>query len=215
MADIFHEVDEEVRREKLKKLWERYGTYFMALALLVVIAIGGWRAYDYWQAQKAAEAGALFETALNLAEQGKQQEAEAAFGRIADDGTRGYRVVARLREAASIAQRDKKAAVAAYDAIASDAGVDQKLRDLAAVRAGVILVDNAALDEMQRRLEPLTAAQRVYRHSARELLALSAWRARDVQATRRWSELIVTDAETPAGMRARVEALLALSGEKG
>ena len=36
MADIFHEVDEEVRREQLKKLWERYSVYFIAAAVLFV-----------------------------------------------------------------------------------------------------------------------------------------------------------------------------------
>lgn len=215
MADIFHEVDEEVRRERLKKLWERHGTYFVALALLIVLGIGGWRAYDYWQTQKAAESGARFEAALKLAEQGKQQEAEAAFAQIAAEGSSGYRILARVREAAAMAPRDKKAAVAVYDTVAADPGAGQKLQDLAAIRAALILVDTAGLDEMQRRLEPLTAVQRTYRHSARELLALSAWRAGDTQAVRRWSDLIIKDAETPGSMRARVEALLALSGSKG
>ena len=171
--------------------------------------------YDYWQNQKAAEAGARFEAALTLAEQGKQQEAEAALSGIAAEGTAGYRTLARLREAGAVAQRDKKAAVAVYDAITADSGAGQKLQDLAAVRAGFILVDSAGPDEMQRRLEPLTGAQRTFRHSARELLALSAWRAGDAKATRRWSDLIVSDAETPVNMRARVEALLALMGGKG
>lgn len=215
MSDIFQEVNEEVRRERLKKLWDRYGTHIIALALLIVLGIGGWRAYDYWQNQKAAEAGARFEAALTLAEQGKQQEAEAAFAGIGAEGTAGYRTLARLREAGVIAQRDKKAAVAVYDAIATDSGAGQKLQDLAAVRAGFILVDSAGPDEMQRRLEPLTAAQRTFRHSARELLALSAWRAGDPKAMRRWSDLIVSDVETPVNMRARVEALLALMGGKG
>ena len=46
MSDIFTEVDEEVRREQLKKLWERYGNYAIALAFLVVAAVAAWRAYD-------------------------------------------------------------------------------------------------------------------------------------------------------------------------
>ena len=47
MADIFHEVDEEVRREQLKKLWERYSIHFIALAVLIVAAVGGWRGYEW------------------------------------------------------------------------------------------------------------------------------------------------------------------------
>ncbi len=63
---------------------------------------------------------------------------------------------------------------------------------------------------MLQRLEPLTAPGATYRHSARELLALSAWRANDMTAARQWLDLIGNDAETPSGMRSRAEALQAL-----
>ena len=66
MADIFHEVDEEVRREQLKKLWDRYSIYLIALAVLIVAGIGAWRGYEYWVAKRAAAAGAAFETAMAL-----------------------------------------------------------------------------------------------------------------------------------------------------
>lgn len=210
MTDIFHEVDEEVRREQLKKLWDRYGNHLLVLAVLVVIAVGGWRGYEYWQARKAAEAGAAFEQAMSLVDAGKHQEAEATFARIMTDGTQGYRSLARLQEAGAVARRDPKAAVAAYDALAVDSTLDQKLRELAALRAGFILVDSATLDEMNRRIEPLAGPNGAFRHSARELLALTAWRMGDVKAVRRWSDVIMADAETPASIRNRTEMLLAL-----
>jgi hypothetical protein len=66
VSDIFTEVDEEVRREQLKKLWERYSNLIIGAAILVVAAVGAWRGYEYWQARKAAEAGAAYEAALKL-----------------------------------------------------------------------------------------------------------------------------------------------------
>src|SRR5436190_24046265 len=104
VSDIFQEVDEEVRREQLKKLWDRYGNYVVAALILVVAAVAAWRGYTWWEAKKAAEAGAAFEAASTLAEAGKRNEAEAAFGKIASDGTSGYRHLARMREAAELAQ---------------------------------------------------------------------------------------------------------------
>ena len=115
MADIFQEVDEEVRREQLKRLWERYGNFIIAACVLVVVGVGAWRGYEWWEAKKSAENGAAFEQAVTLAESGKQQEAEAAFAKLATDGSTGYRVLARLREAAELARTDRKAATAAYD----------------------------------------------------------------------------------------------------
>ena len=176
MSDIFQEVDEEVRREQLKKLWERYGVLIIGFALLLVLGVAGWRGYEWWQARRSAEAAVAYEAALMLSQQGKHAEAEAAFAKIAAGAPPGYRMLARLREAAEISQRDAKAAVAIYDAVAADGSVPQPIRDLAAVRSGMLLVDTQPYSEVSRRLEPLAASDRPFRHTAREMLALSAWR---------------------------------------
>ena len=214
MSDIFQEVDEEVRREKLKQLWERHGNLIVAFALLIVLAVGGWRGYDWWENRKAAESGAAFEAAVALAESGKQAEAQAAFSKLAQEGSSGYRILARFREAAELAKTDPAAAVKAYDSLAADSALGRSLQDLAAVRAGLILVDTAPLADLNARLEPLTAADRPFRHTARELLALGAWRTGDAATAKRWFDLIATDAETPAGTRQRIEVLMTLSGTK-
>jgi hypothetical protein len=215
VSDIFDEVDEEVRREQFKKLWERYGTLFIALAFLIVAGVAGWRGYQYWQDKKAAETGAKFTAAALLAEQGKHDEAEKAFARVAAEGTAGYRVLARLREAAELAARDPKAAVAAYDDIAASSSTGQPLKDFAAVRAAMLLLDSAPLAEITRRLEPIAAAGAPFRHSARELLAFASWKAGDTTAMRKWTTLIRGDQETPAQLRQRVEVLMSLAGESG
>jgi hypothetical protein len=214
VADIFREVDEEVRREKLQQLWERHSNLIVSIALLVVLAVAGWRGYEWWEGQKAAESGAQFEAAITLAEAGKQAEAQAAFGKIAKEGSSGYRILARFREAAELAKTDPPAAAQAYASLAADGSLDRTLRDLAAIREGMILVDSAPLAVLTAKLEPLTTADRPFRHTARELLALSAWRSGDTAAAKRWLDLIATDAETPAGTRARMDVLMTLSGEK-
>ena len=215
MADIFQEVDEEVRRERLKKLWQRYGNYAIAGCLLVIVAVGGWRGYEWWQTKRAAEAGAAFEQAVTLAESGKHEEAEAAFAKLAADGTAGYRVLARLREAAQLARTDRKAAVSAYDEIAADKSAGQVIRDLAAVRAGFLLIDSSSYGDIRARLEPLTGPDRTFRHSARELLALSAWKDGDMGAARQWTDVIAADPQTPPGTRSRAEVLSELIAASG
>ena len=215
MADIFHEVDEEVRRERLKKLWDRYSIYVIGAAALIVAVIGAWRGYEYWQAKQAAAAGAAFESALSLSEAGKHDEAEAAFTKIAGEAPAGYRMLARFRAAADLAQAKPPEAVKAYDELAADTSLGTTLQDLAAVRAGMLVVDNAPLSEMQRRLDPASAPERSFRHTARDLLALAAWRNHDFAAARRYIDMIATDAETPAGTRARAEVLSALIAADG
>jgi hypothetical protein len=120
-----------------------------------------------------------------------------------------------MREANEIAGRDAKAGVAAYDSIAAEMTGQPLFGDLAAIRAAVLLVDTAKYDEMNRRLESLTLPSGAFRHIARELLALSAWRNGDSAAARRWVDAARDDPEAPSGLRSRMEVLAALVPEAG
>jgi hypothetical protein len=210
VSELFDEVDEEVRREQFKKLWDKYSLYFIALMVLIVAAVGGWRGYQYLEAKKAAEAGAIFEKAVELSEQGKHAEAETAFADLAAKAPSGYRTLARLRAAAEASARDPKAAAKMYDDIAADSSVGSEWRDLAKIRAAGLLVDSASYADIQQRLETSAEPKSTFRHSAREMLALSAWRNNDMTAARKWVDAIAEDGETPPGLRSRAEALQAL-----
>ena len=98
MSELFNEVDEEVRRDQLKKLWDQYSIYIIALALLIIAGVGGWRGYQYLEAKKAAEAGAAFDKAVELSEQNKHAEAEAAFAELAATPSTDTRIDYNLAE---------------------------------------------------------------------------------------------------------------------
>jgi hypothetical protein len=97
-----------------------------------------------------------------------------------------------------------------YDDIAADRSVGAPEQELARIRAAGLLLETASYPSMLQRLEPSTAPDATFRHSARELLALSAWRANDTAAARKWLDLIANDGETPPSLRSRAEALQAL-----
>ncbi|MGH6771052.1 MAG: tetratricopeptide repeat protein [Xanthobacteraceae bacterium] len=214
MSDIFREVDEELRREQLKRLWDRYQNLVIGAALLVILGVGGWRGYEWWEARRAAEAGGAFEAAITLAASGKHEEAAAAFGKIAKDGTASYRNLALLRQAAEVTERDPKAGAAAYEQIAGNRDVEPLLRELATLRAAAIHIDLGNYETVRKLLQPMAEPGRNFRHTARELLALSAWRAGDSAGLKRWIETIVKDPETPLAMRNRVNVLVALSADQ-
>jgi hypothetical protein len=210
VPELFDEVDEEVRRDQLKKLWDQYSIYIIAVALLIIAGVGGWRGYQYLEAKKAAEAGAAFDKAVELSEANKRAEAEAAFADLAAKAPSGYRVLARLRMAAEVASRDPQGAAKLFDEIAADRSLGTTEQDLARIRAAQLQLESTTYPNMLQRLEPATAASSSFRHTARELLALSAWRANDATAARQWLDLIANDGETPPSLRSRAEALQAL-----
>ena len=210
MSELFDEVDEEVRREQLKKLWDQYSLYIIAVAILIVAAVGGWRGYQYLEAKKAAEAGDAFNKAVELSEQNKHSEAEIAFSNLVAKAPYGYRLLSRFRLAAEVEKRDPTAAAQMFDDLAADRAIGPEQQELARIGAGRILVDTASYADMKQRLEPDTAPAATFRHVARELLALSAVRANDSTAARQWLDMISGDADTPPSLRSRAEALQAL-----
>ena len=210
MSELFDEVDEDVRRDQLKKLWDQYSLFIVAGALLIIASVGGWRGYEYLEAKKAAEAGAAFDKAVELSEQNKHTEAEAAFADLAAKAPSGYRVLARLRVAAEVASRDPQAAAKMFDDMAADRSVGGPEQDLARVRAAQLLLETSTYPNLLQRLEAAAGPGATFRHTARELLALSAWRANDMTAARQWLDQIANDGETPPSLRSRAEALQAL-----
>ena len=210
MSELFDEVDEEVRRDQLKKLWDNYSIYIIAAALLIIAAVGGWRGYQYVEARKAAEANGAFNRAVELSEQGKHEDAEKAFADLAAKAPYGYRLLSRFHQAAELASRDPKAAAKMFDDLAADSSIGAEQQELARIRAAGLLVDSATYADMKQRLEPDTVPSATFRHSARELLALSAFHANDTNAARLWLDQISADNETPPSLRSRAEALQAL-----
>ena len=210
MSELFDEVDEDVRRDQLKKLWEKYSVVIIAGAILIIASVGGWRGYQYVEAKKAAEAGAAFDKAVELSDANKHAEAEAAFADLVAKAPFGYRVLSRLRLAAEIAARDPQAAAKMFDEIAADRSVGVAEQDLARIRSAQLLLESTSYPNMKERLEASAASGATFRHTARELLALSAWRANDTSAARQWLDMIANDGQTPPSLRSRAEALQAL-----
>ena len=210
MSDIFREVEEDVRREQLKSLWDRYGVFVIGVALLIVLGTAGWRGWEWYSARQAAQTGAEYYAAMQLALDGKPEEAEAAFNEIAAKGS-GFATLARLRAAAARAEAgDKAGAVAEYDAVASGAGTGTDLRNVARIRAGYILLELEDQGAVEQRVGELAAEGNPWRNSARELLGLAAYQAGDTDtATQRFEE-ILADSETPQDMRARAQLMISL-----
>jgi hypothetical protein len=207
---LFREVDEEVRQEQIKKLWDKYGNYFTALCILIVVAVAAFKGWQYWQLTQSQEAARSYETAVKLLADGKNAEADAAFAAI---GHSGYGKIATLRRAESlIAQGKTDEAVAVYDALAADNSADQAVRDLARMRAAYALIDKLPPAELISRIGSFDNDQSPWRAAAREIFALSAFRTGDLTMADRYLNAIVADVATPRGVRQRALMMLDVIG---
>lgn len=210
MADIFRELEDEVRRDRALETWKKYQAWIIAAAVLIVFAAAGWRGYGAYREQQAQQSGARFQEAIEAARADKTEDANALLQGIETDGTAGYRILARFRDAAVLATLDRDKGVAAYDALIGDAALAPALRDVARLRAGLLLADSLGREALQARLEPLLAPGNVFGPNARELLGLAALKAGDYEAAGRFFDEIVADRTAPAALRQRVDIYLAV-----
>ena len=155
MADIFREVDEDVRSDRLGKAWSRYSILVYGAAAAIVIATAAVTYMRHERTAAAEASGAKFAAAQDLAKSGKPAEAEAAFTALAKDSPAGVRALALLRAAQEQGLSDRAGAVKALDTLAADAAVPPLLQDVARLRAGLLRADAADKAELENRLGPL------------------------------------------------------------
>jgi hypothetical protein len=208
---LFREVDEEVRRQKLQDLWNRWGNLFIAVSVAVIVIVAGYKGWQYWELRRAEGAARDYFAAVTLADQGKAAEASTKFAGLAAGSHDGYASLARMNLAAGLAASGKlDEAVKMYDQIAASAELDPNLRNAARIRTAFLLVDKASRADIVKRVSDLNAPNNVWRNEAREILGLAAYRAKDYAEADRLMNEILTDQDSPQNLRQRAQLMASL-----
>lgn len=208
---FIREVNEEMRQDQARALWNRYGPIAIALAVAIVLGTAAWVAYDYWATSRANRSGDAFSQALTLAEEGKHDEALGALQQLEENGYGAYPLLARMRSATLLAEKGEfEAAVAAFDAVAADDSIPDSISDIARLRAALVLVDHGSYADVSARVEALTTETNTLRHAAREALGLSAWKEGKLADALKLFEQIALDDAAPRNTRERATLLTEL-----
>ncbi len=212
MSDFIREVEEDLRRDRFEKLWRRYGTHALGLAVAIVVAVGAGVGWQQYSENQRAERARQYDAALQLIAAG-DAGAPNALRELAG-GADGYAALARLHAAALKAGAgDVQGAVAAYEELAADRSVDEHLRQLAVILLALHSADSAPPEQLTQRLRPLTEASNPWRFSALEITALAALRAGDTAKAQAILGGLADDLNAPPALRQRaVEMLAALKG---
>lgn len=204
VSNLFKEIDEELRQDKLTLLWKKYGNLFIAAIVAVILAVAGyegWKAYDVSQRQEVSN---QYAAALDLARQNNFDEAQAAFEKLASEQSGGYATLSRLQKAALLAQEGKtQEAADVYFLIAQNGEVEQVFRDMALILGALNGLDSMDPADISRRLQPLIGGTNPWRHSAMELQAFAEAKAGNTDKALELMKSLTEDAGTPPGMRQR------------
>jgi hypothetical protein len=198
VADIFHEVEEDLRRDQAAAIWKRYGNLLVGAALLLVLAVAAHWGWTKYATNQQMQASADF---LSAASTKDLKARETTLGKIAAEGGT-YGVLARFRLAeTAIEGGDKAKARGILGEIAKDGGADKALRDLALIQAALLELDIGKPEAAADLVKDLTKEGEPYRLSALEVTGLAAVAAGDTEKAKTTFETLkkAADAEAAAG----------------
>ena len=204
MTDIFQEVQEDVRRERLENIWKSYGNYIIAFVVLVFAGIGGWQLWDRHDHAEREKIASQLVAAQRIT---NPRDAANAFHDLAD-APKGYGRLARLAQAnAMVAAGQRDDGIALYKQLAADDS--GTVGTVARLRAAWALADTASRTQLNDLLQPLLTPDNAWRQNAQEVLAYADYRALDLKSAQAKYTALSLDPEAPDQLRARAKAMAA------
>ena len=201
----FQEVDDAVRQDDIKAWWKRWGALAITAFVVLIVAVAGMIQWRKYQASQAAIAGAAYSAAI--AKIGPDlKAARAELQQQAANAAEPYRSLAALADAQLLDTPEQQ--IAALIELAPK--LRPEMSDLALAIAGYRSVDPGKLDAMCGQLEGMTALDRPFRLSARELQALALVKKGDLKGARAIWDALSKDSMAPQGIQQRTAAMLAL-----
>lgn len=215
---IFREVDEELRGDRMRAIWKRFGPYLIGAAVAIVLLVAINEGWSWWQNSQAAAASDKFYAALEIADGADVAAAQQAFADVEATSPAGYATLARFRQAGLLAKDGKTdEAIAAYDALATSQG-NQQIKSLALVFAANLFVDKGDVAAVQQRVQGIAVPGSPMRNAARETIGLAQFKAGDLDVALATFGEILADPLTNQEMAGRIQvyvAQLTAMGAKG
>jgi hypothetical protein len=205
VSDIFREVEEDVRKERLEKLWKAYGDYVIALMALIILSVAGYELWLRYEDSQRAKASSEFVAAQHV---NNPAQAAAAFASLSKTAPGGYGLLAKLSQADALpAAGQVMQAIALYkDIAASDPG---PVGATARLRAAWLMADTSSRADLASLLEPLSVPSSPWRQMAREVLAYSDFKAGKTKEAAAAFEALALDPDSPDALRSRAKAFAA------
>lgn len=212
---ILQEIDDELRHERLAKLWRIYGNWLIGAAILIVVVVAGHQGWKSYRLSQSEQASARFAAAVKLAAESNAANAQKAFADIAASAPPNYAMLARFHEAALAAKQGNAARAAElYRRIGADGALDPVYRDLALLLAAYATADSADPKTLRQEIARLAVPDSPWRFLARELSALLSLRAGESDIARDELRRLAEDPATPATLKSRAVEIVAQLGKK-
>ena len=151
--EIFSEIEEDLHKERLKRIWVTYGRYIIIGVISIIAIVGGWQVFSIWKTQKINEASDLFFEYMEISKNIEDQKYNS-YSKLADL-PKGYDLLIKFQKANSFYQNsDSSSAQNIWENIAFNKNIDKEYRDIAIILS---IMDQKKSSKLFNSLEGLIA----------------------------------------------------------
>ena len=93
MADIFDEVSEELKQDRLIQIWKKFSKYIISFFVITILTILSYQLFLNWSEKKLEASSQQFFTALEKLDNKKYEESFKIFLKNSNEPHEGYRVM--------------------------------------------------------------------------------------------------------------------------
>ena len=213
MSNLFNEIDEDLRQDKLKTLWNKYRAAVFTFVIVIALGLTSSEFYQYWSTSKEKNSGLIFSEIIDNIIQGDIQLAQDNIDKLSNEGTKNYKSYALvLKSDLLLSQGNLIEVEKIYDEII-DTTNNSLLKNLAILKLSYIKVDNYSFDQMNQELGDLLG-DKTLGLFAHEILAMSAYKNEVYDKGIASLEIILSDERTTNNMFDRAQMMLKVLSSK-
>lgn len=201
---FLREVDENLRRDRMRDFAKQYGGWLIGAVILFLAASGGWIYWQQYQLRQSERQVEQLTEIYNDIGTGKVASAAPRLDELAKSRNKGVRASALFTRAVlALQQNDLKLAAAKYRDIAQDSALPQPYRDAALIRQTALEFDSLKPDEVIAKLQPLAKPGNPWFGSAGEMTGMALIKQGKRAEAGRLFAAIAKDKNVPETLRAR------------
>ena len=212
---FIREIDEELKNEKIKKIWDKYGLFIIIFVVVAVTAAVSFETFQAWKDRRNQEMSDTFAYALNLQNQGRFAEAKEVLLSLQNSNRGIYSDLAEMQEASLLVEQNQlQDAVKIWENIVENKDFNPQVRDIAALKLASFKLNDAPAADIQTLLAPLTSEQNVWKNTANELLAMLAVREKDFTEAKKLYQKISESQNATDTQKARAQDMINVLAQK-
>lgn len=209
MADLFQEIDDELRQDKASRMWRVYGKYVVAAAIVIIISVGGYKFWQQKQLDDGETASIAYEAALARSASGDHKGAIDQFNGEEIGTVAGYAALSQMQKA-NLAMKinDFEAALITFKDIAKNDNYPQSIKEWASFRYAAVSVEKQIGSNAPADLDSLIATDSPWRFLAKEIKAIREIETGNKSGAKAIFSELADDENAPERLRVRAAEFL-------